>query len=170
MWSLGCIFGEMLGGKPVFAGSSTLNQFEKIVEVLGMPKDEAVEDLKSVFIKTMLESLTNSNDAVKTSEGHKLAWKTMYPTASEDAIDLLTCLIQFSPSERMTARDGLTHPYCSQFHDEETEIVASEVVNVKVDGDGGGGDVHVWDNTKHSTAFYRDSLYRMINKNSKSKK
>ena len=170
MWSLGCIFGEMLGGKPVFAGSSTLNQFEKIVEVLGMPNDEAVDDLKSVFIKTMLESLTNSNDAVKTTEGHKLAWKTMYPTASEDAIDLLTCLIQFSPSERMTARDGLTHPYCSQFHDEETEIVASEVVNVKVDGDGGGGDVHVWDNTKHSTAFYRDSLYRMINKNSKSKK
>ena len=32
MWSLGCIFGEMLCGKPIFAGTSTLNQVEKIVE------------------------------------------------------------------------------------------------------------------------------------------
>jgi serine/threonine protein kinase len=33
LWSLGCIFAEMLGGRPVFSGSSTLNQIEKIVAV-----------------------------------------------------------------------------------------------------------------------------------------
>ena len=42
MWSLGCIFGEMLGGKPVFQGSSTLNQLEKICEVVGRPTAEEV--------------------------------------------------------------------------------------------------------------------------------
>ena len=34
MWSLGCILGEMLIGKPLFPGSSTVDQIEKIFSKL----------------------------------------------------------------------------------------------------------------------------------------
>ena len=37
MWSIGCILGEMILGKPVFPGTSTLNQICKIIAVLGKP-------------------------------------------------------------------------------------------------------------------------------------
>lgn len=40
MWSLGCIFGEMLLGKPLFPGSSTINQVERIMATLPPPTDE----------------------------------------------------------------------------------------------------------------------------------
>lgn len=40
MWSLGCILGEMLRGKPLFPGSSTINQIERIVSVVDKPSDE----------------------------------------------------------------------------------------------------------------------------------
>lgn len=40
MWSLGCILGEMLAGKPVFPGSSTVNQVEKIMATIPIPKQE----------------------------------------------------------------------------------------------------------------------------------
>lgn len=40
MWSLGCILGEMLGGKPLFPGSSTLNQIEKIMSTIPLPSKE----------------------------------------------------------------------------------------------------------------------------------
>ena len=33
LWSVGCVMGEMLLGKPMFPGSSTMNQLERIVEV-----------------------------------------------------------------------------------------------------------------------------------------
>ena len=33
MWAVGCILGEMLLGKPLFPGTSTMNQLEKIIEV-----------------------------------------------------------------------------------------------------------------------------------------
>jgi len=33
MWSIGCIFGELLGEKPMFPGTSTLNQVNKVLEV-----------------------------------------------------------------------------------------------------------------------------------------
>lgn len=37
MWSLGCILGEMLLGKPLFPGSSTVNQIERIMAALPEP-------------------------------------------------------------------------------------------------------------------------------------
>lgn len=40
MWSLGCIFGEMLLGKPLFPGTSTINQIERIISVLPTPTEE----------------------------------------------------------------------------------------------------------------------------------
>eukprot|EP01111_Echinosteliopsis_oligospora_P007701 TRINITY_DN22970_c0_g1_i1.p1 TRINITY_DN22970_c0_g1~~TRINITY_DN22970_c0_g1_i1.p1 ORF type:complete len:240 (-),score=2.42 TRINITY_DN22970_c0_g1_i1:609-1328(-) len=37
VWSVGCIFGEMLLGKPIFPGTDTQDQFVKIVLILGSP-------------------------------------------------------------------------------------------------------------------------------------
>jgi renal tumor antigen len=37
MWSLGCILAELLLGKPVFPGTSTLNQLDRVMEVIGRP-------------------------------------------------------------------------------------------------------------------------------------
>ncbi|OAF69740.1 Defective in aggregation protein C [Intoshia linei] len=39
MWSLGCIFGEMMLGKPLFPGTSSLNQIEKILSTIRAPSD-----------------------------------------------------------------------------------------------------------------------------------
>ena len=40
MWSLGCILGELLLGKPLFPGSSTLNQLERIMSSIELPSKE----------------------------------------------------------------------------------------------------------------------------------
>lgn len=37
MWSVGCILGEMINGKAIFPGTSTLNQIERVIEVIGKP-------------------------------------------------------------------------------------------------------------------------------------
>lgn len=43
MWSLGCILGEMLLGKPLFPGASTLNQVERIMMSIDLPTPEGPE-------------------------------------------------------------------------------------------------------------------------------
>ena len=40
MWSLGCILGEILLGQPLFPGSSTLNQLERIMASIPPPTTE----------------------------------------------------------------------------------------------------------------------------------
>ncbi|XP_025030985.1 mitogen-activated protein kinase 15-like, partial [Python bivittatus] len=40
MWSIGCILGEMLLGKPLFPGTSTVNQIEQILHIIPPPSAE----------------------------------------------------------------------------------------------------------------------------------
>lgn len=47
MWSIGCILGEMLLGKPLFPGTSTVNQIEQILRVIPAPSPEGEEALGS---------------------------------------------------------------------------------------------------------------------------
>ena len=56
IWGLGCILGEVLVGKPIFPGSSTINQLENIMELTGKPS-EALGLQISPFSGTMIASM-----------------------------------------------------------------------------------------------------------------
>ena len=40
MWSVGCIFGEMLAGKPLLPGEGEVDQISKIFKLVGVPSEE----------------------------------------------------------------------------------------------------------------------------------
>lgn len=42
IWSVGCIFAEMLEGKPLFPGKDHVHQFSIITDLLGTPPDEII--------------------------------------------------------------------------------------------------------------------------------
>ena len=47
MWSIGCILGELVIGKALFPGTSTLNQIERVLELCGKPSTKDIESLDS---------------------------------------------------------------------------------------------------------------------------
>lgn len=55
MWSCGCILGELLTGRPIFPGSSTMNQLDRIMEVTGVPSREEAASIGSPYCVQMLE-------------------------------------------------------------------------------------------------------------------
>jgi len=142
MWSVGCILGELIGGKPMFPGSSTMNQLDRILELTGQPSDEDLESIQSPFALTMLDTLPPVT---------KRSYKELYPTASPEAIDILQHLLTFNPNKRYTAEDALEHPYVGSFHNPEEEYVSDHKIEISID-----------DNQKRTIEEYRGKLYEDI--------
>jgi len=142
MWSSGCILGELLGSKPLFPGSSTLDQLERIAEVTGPPTKSDLAVTQSTFSSVMLEGC-------RFAPQRKLS--VMFPNIDPEAEDLLTKLLQFNPDKRITAEEALRHPYVSQFHAPLDEPSASKVFTTPVN-----------ENTQFSIHHYRTTLYTEI--------
>ncbi|RHZ21361.1 hypothetical protein DYB37_000519 [Aphanomyces astaci] len=102
MWSVGCIFAEILGRKAVFPGKNFIHQLTLIFDVIGTPCGNDVKKMKSSQAQRFIKSL---------GKKAKVPFRTLFPTASPDAIDLLEKLLQFDPHTRCSVDEALAHPY-----------------------------------------------------------
>jgi len=142
LWSIGCILGELIGNKPMFPGTSTINQIDKILAILGMPTKEDLDAIQSEFAGQMLENIHHGNEN---------GLDEMYPNADPEAMDLLKKLLAFNPLKRITVEHALEHPYVGQFHNLAEEISCEKKIVIPIN-----------DNKKMSVATYRDELYTSI--------
>ncbi len=60
MWSLGCILGEMLLGAPIFPGTSTFNQLERILKYIPTPNKQDVDSIESNYGHSVIERASSS--------------------------------------------------------------------------------------------------------------
>lgn len=141
MWAAGCILAELVSGRPLFPGSSTMDQIERIVAFTGHPSEEQIESMGSNFTRTMLSNLSYSRP--------KFTLEEKLPDAPPDAVDLIAKLISLNPAERPTAAQCLEHPYVAQFHKESKEYEAPGPVQMTLK-----------DDEKHTIRNFRSTLYK----------
>ena len=136
MWAVGCILGEMLNGKPIFPGTSTVNQLEKVLETTGQPSPEDVEAAGSPYAARMLESIGQVKQVpLSPGEGQKVP-------------AIMASFLKFNPTMRCSAVDALADPFVAEFHKSEEEP----------DFPGGPIRIVVDDNTKLTAQDYRNNL------------
>nr|XP_014086079.1 mitogen-activated protein kinase 15 [Bactrocera oleae]XP_014086080.1 mitogen-activated protein kinase 15 [Bactrocera oleae]XP_036221162.1 mitogen-activated protein kinase 15 [Bactrocera oleae]XP_036221164.1 mitogen-activated protein kinase 15 [Bactrocera oleae] len=117
MWSLGCILGEMIRGKPLFQGSSTVNQIERIVTALPEITDHDVKAVGAGFGSVLLSK--------QISRERKTSLNEMMSDAPEDALNMVKSLLVLDPLARLTAKQALGHPYVEKFRNSIPEIELS---------------------------------------------
>jgi len=114
IWSVGCIFAEMLRRKPLFPGRNTQHQLQMIIGTLGTPEKEALRRIPNEKCRLFIENLPASG-------GKPL--EELVTNTSPDALEVLKKTLHFSPDKRLTVEQVLERRYLSQLHCPEDEPV-----------------------------------------------
>ncbi|KAL1488069.1 hypothetical protein ABEB36_015437 [Hypothenemus hampei] len=145
MWSLGCILAEMSIGKPIFPGTSTVNQVEKIMATIPMP---SIDDINQVCISGIGSSMIKN----ASSTSSKITLQTLFGSSvPDDATNLTSQLLVFNPHKRLTADEALCHEYVAKFHNSVQEIIMPSSVVIPLN-----------DDVRLSVDDYRNKLYELM--------
>ncbi|KAJ5642787.1 hypothetical protein N7490_006787 [Penicillium lividum] len=109
IWSAGCIFSELLQGKPLFLGQNCMHQFHVITELLGTPSEDVIS-------KTVSENALNFVQSLPKSQGKPLS----DVMSGIDPSGMKICLYLTRNSE-VTASEALAFPYLALYHDPTDE-------------------------------------------------
>ncbi|XP_021422028.2 cyclin-dependent kinase 11B isoform X14 [Oncorhynchus mykiss] len=102
MWSVGCIFGELLTQKPLFPGKSEIDQINKIFKDLGSPSEKiwpGYNELPAVKKMTFTEYPYNNMR------------KRFGALLSDQGFDLMNKFLTYCPSKRILSDEALKHEY-----------------------------------------------------------
>ncbi|XP_028265632.1 cyclin-dependent kinase 11B isoform X4 [Parambassis ranga] len=102
MWSVGCIFGELLTQKPLFPGKSEIDQINKIFKDLGSPSEKiwpGYSELPAVKKMSFTEYPYNN------------LRKRFGALLSDQGFDLMNKFLTYCPSKRILSDEGLKHEY-----------------------------------------------------------
>jgi len=142
MWSVGCIFGEMLmmdktnvdhfrKRTPLFPGNSSFplspvskerskqvgvavdDQLKIIFEVIGTPTEEEINSFSNEATRKYLRRFPKKK---------AINFRDKFPGASDEALDLLTKLLTFDKSKRLTVDQCLEHPYLKKNRKKKKEV------------------------------------------------
>ncbi|CAE7846410.1 GSK3B [Symbiodinium sp. KB8] len=115
VWSTGCVFAEMLLGRPLFAGATGVDQLVEVIKVLGTPTREEILAMNQAYtdFKFPMIEPKSWNQVLKSR-------------APPDALDLVSRMLQYVPTERITAIQACAHPYFDELRDPNTTLPDGE--------------------------------------------
>ncbi|XP_010247564.1 PREDICTED: mitogen-activated protein kinase 7-like [Nelumbo nucifera] len=102
IWSIGCIFAEVLTGKPLFPGKNVVHQLDLMTDLLGTPSMDTISRVRNEKARRYLTSMRKKQP---------VPFVQKFPNADPLALKLLERLLAFDPKDRPTAEEALADPY-----------------------------------------------------------
>ncbi|XVF64988.1 hypothetical protein PTKIN_Ptkin09bG0210800 [Pterospermum kingtungense] len=122
IWSIGCIFAELLTGKPLFPGKNVVHQLDLMTDLLGTPSAEAIARVRNEKARRYLSSMRKKKP---------IPLSQKFPNADPLALRLLERMLAFEPKDRPTAEEALADPYFKGLAKVEREPSAQPVTKME---------------------------------------
>ncbi|NP_001265988.2 mitogen-activated protein kinase [Cicer arietinum] len=117
VWSVGCIFMELMNKKPLFPGKDHVHQMRLLTELLGTPTDADIGLVKNEDARRYIRQLP---------QYPRQPLNRVFPHVHPLAIDLVDKMLTVDPTRRITVEEALAHPYLEKLHDVADEPVCTE--------------------------------------------
>ena len=105
IWAVGCIFYEMVCGRPFFAGRKVDEELYLIFKYLGTPTEETMPGVTS-----------NANfQALNCTFFNGEPLSRLVPRLNESGIDLCYKFLRYNPCSRISAREAMMHKFFSSY-------------------------------------------------------
>ena len=98
IWSIGCIFAELLLKQPLFKGEYEIEQLFKIFHVLGTPNKDIWPEVETL-----------PDFSPEFPKFQPMNFKDIFKGLSKNGIDLLKQMLMYDPNQRITAKQALRH-------------------------------------------------------------
>ena len=101
LWSVGCIFGELLNNSPIFPGENDIDQLGIVIKILGSPNEKVWPGVRELpdFSKITFPDTEPINLGA------------IVPDASDEAVDLFKEFVKYESEKRIIAKEALKHKY-----------------------------------------------------------
>jgi serine/threonine protein kinase len=111
MWSVGCVFGEMLlGGHPMFPGRDMTHQLVLIYELMGAPSDEELDRIDNRVARNFIRTVSPPASTEGGDQDAPIFDRT-FSHVDPAARSLLRGLLAREPKNRLSAAQALRHDY-----------------------------------------------------------
>lgn len=111
VWSVGCVIAELLLGQPLFPGESGVDQLVEIIKVLGTPTKEQIMAMNPNYTEFKFPQI----------KAHP--WKKVFRSRTPaDAIDLISKVLVYDPTERLRPMECLQHSFFDELREEDCKL------------------------------------------------
>ncbi|EKD18963.1 glycogen synthase kinase-3 beta [Drepanopeziza brunnea f. sp. 'multigermtubi' MB_m1] len=117
VWSTGCVMAELMLGQPLFPGESGIDQLVEIIKVLGTPTRDQIRTMNPNYMEHKFPQI----------KPHP--FNKVFRKAESNAIELISRLLEYTPTERLSAIDAMIHPFFDELRDPSTRFPDSRHPN-----------------------------------------